>query len=553
MDMRASTGLVVAGLLLGSPIASLSAQSPLILDRNRADRIQPVTPTAPDTARGAPAAPTSVIEDGTDESGTIIRAIRFVGMKAPEPAARAAEAFIGKPATRATLQNIAAAISGGYAKADVALYSVLIPNQNVADGVLRVLLIEGTVERVIVTDRSSGRARRLVAAIARHLAGEQPLRKSTLQRYISLIQDVPGTKTDIDIVQGSKQGMVRVTLVVTDRKNEFATGFDNRAGTTYRGGAFTARATLYHLLRGGDQTDINLAASTNFNNYRYASLSHSTAIGSNGGRLSVSAGYLKTRPRNTPIRGDAQIVGVTYSYPLIRDYRRNLTVSAGIDGLNSDNAAFGQLIASERTRAARAALGYVEATPKRTLAGGVTVSRGIDMLGARVTSPLADAEFTKLNARASLDQAIGKRLIVRLRIAGQYSRDRLPAAERFAVGGDDYGRAFEIAVLSADRGAAALAELAVKPLSSSKTFGATEVYGFADAARLRILPRGPFAGGSFLPGGSFDLASAGGGIRLAYTSKAALFLEAAKPIDRPYAGYPKDWRFSVGWKLSLRA
>lgn len=544
--MKPCTGLLAAGLALGAPMTSSSAQSPLILDRNRADRIQPITPTGQEAPRAAPA-PAPIIESGTEQSGVIVQAIQFVGTKAPEPAARAAEAFIGQPATRATLQNIAAAISGGYAKADIALYSVLIPNQTVSDGVLRVVLIEGVVERVIVTDKSTGRARRLVAAIAQHLTGESPLRKSTLQRYVSLIQDVPGTSTDIDIVQGTKQGLVRITLTVRDKKDEFATGFDNRAGATYRGGAFTARATLFHLLRGGDQTDVNLAASVDFRNYRYASFSHSTALGADGGRLGLSLGYLRTRPRGTPISGNAQIAGLTYSYPLIRDYRRNLTISAGLDGLNSDNAAFGQLIASERTRAARVALGYVEARPRRTIAGGLTVSRGLDVLGARVTAPFAETRFTKVNARASIDQAIGKLLVARVRLSGQYSRDRLPAAERFAIGGEDYGRAFEIAVLSADRGAAALAELALKPLASSKAFDTTELYGFVDAAKVRILPRGIF------PAASFDLASAGGGVRLAYTTKAALFLEAAKPIDRPFPGYDKDWRLSVGWKLALRS
>lgn len=550
--MTSWTRPATAGLSLAASIAAASfspawAQSPLILDRNRADRVQPVTPAAPDAAQQSPAAPAPVIEESPDQTGTIIRAIRFIGTKAPAPAARAAEAYVGKPATRAILQHIAAAVSGGYARADVALYSVLIPNQDISDGVLDVLLIEGQVEQVVVTDRSTGRARTLIAAIAQHMVGEKPLRKATLQRYVSLIQDVPGTRTDIDIVQGSARGMVRVVLTVTDKRNEFATGFDNRSGTTYRGGEFTARATLFHLLRGGDQTDIDLGASANFRNYRYASLAHSTAIGGDGGRLALSLGYLKTRPRNTSISGDAKVAGLTYSYPLIRDYKRNLTASAGIDGLNSDNAAFGQLISSERTRAARFALGYVEARPKRTLSGGVTVSRGFDVLGARVTAPLAEAKFTKLNARASIDQAVGKRMVARLRLSGQYSRDRLPAAERFAVGGQDFGRAFEVAVISADRGAAALAELAVKPLMGSKIFGDTEVYGFVDGAKVRILYRGPF------PGGTFDLASAGGGVRLAYTSKAALFLEAAKPIDRPYAGYDKDWRLSVGWRLALRS
>lgn len=545
--MKRSTRLVAAGLMLVAPLAAARAQSPLILDRDRADRVQPVTPTVSDPAREAPAAATPVIEGGAEQGGTIIRAIQFVGTKAPVEAARAAEAFIGKPATRATLQTIAAAISSGYAKADVALYSVLIPNQDISNGVLRVMLIEGAVEQVTITDKSTGRARRLVAQIASHLTAEKPLRKSTLQRYVSLIQDVPGTKTDIDIVQGSGRGLVRVTLVVTDKRNDFSTGFDNRAGATYRGGEFTAKATLYHLIRGGDQTDINLGSSANFNNYRYASLSHSTAIGSDGGRLAASLGYLKTKPRRSPITGDAQIAGLTYSYPLIRDYKRNLTISGGLDGLNSDNAAFGQLISSERTRAVRLALGYVEVLPKRVLSGGATLSKGVDVLGARVSAPLAEVNFIKVNARASIDQAIGKKIVARLRVNGQYSRDRLPAAERFAVGGGDFGRAFEVAVISADRGVAALFELAVKPLTKSKTFGGTEVYGFFDAAKLRILDRGPF------PGGSFDLASAGGGVRLSYTTKAALYLEAAKPIDRPYPGYQKDWRLSLGWKLALKS
>jgi hemolysin activation/secretion protein len=539
--------LIGALAIACAPLAASFGQSPLILDRNRADRVQPVTPTTPDPAREQPARPAPQIEGGAEQASVLIRSILFVGAKAPLPAATAAEPFIGRPATRANLQNIAAAISNGYAKADIALYSVLIPNQDISSGVLRVVLVEGSVEVVTVMNQSGGSARRLVAAMAERLRAERPLRKSTLQRYVSLIQDIPGTKTDIDIVQGSASGLVRVVLTVRDKPNVFSTGFDNRAGATYRGGEFTARASLYHLLRPGDQTDVTLGASANFKNYRYASLTHSTAVGTDGGRLAASLGYLKTRPRRSPITGSAEIAGLTYSFPIIRDYKRNLTASAGLDGLNSDNAAFGQLIASERTRAVRAALGFVQALPKQTLSAGATVSRGIDMLGARVTAPLAETRFTKVNARATIDQALGKTLVGRFRLTGQYSRDRLPAAERFAVGGQEFGRAFEVAVISADRGAAGLVELAFKPLTRSKIFADSEVYGFVDAAKLRILPRGP------IPGGSFDLASAGGGVRLSYTTKAAVFLEAAKPIDRPYAGYAKDWRISLGWRLSLRS
>ena len=158
--------------------------------------------------------------------------------------------------------------------------------------------------------------------------------------------------------------------------------------------------------------------------------------------------------------------------------------------------------------------------------------------------PLAETTFTKVNGKVTLDQAIGKRLIARLRASGQYSDDRLPAGERFSIGGEEYGRAFETAVITADRGYAGLAELAFKPLKTGK-FALTEVYTFIDGARVRLVPRGLFTGATY------DLASTGGGIRLAYSEKAAITVEGARSLDDPYPT-SGDWRVSVGWRLSLR-
>ena len=49
----------------------------------------------------------------------------------------------------------------------------------------------------------------------------------------------------------------------------------------------------------------------------------------------------------------------------------------------------------------------------------------------------------------------------------------------------------------------------------------------------------------------YDLASAGGGVRLNYNSRAAVSLEFAHPIERPYAGYRERWQVSIGWTVSL--
>ena len=174
----------------------------------------------------------------------------------------------------------------------------------------------------------------------------------------------------------------------------------------------------------------------------------------------------------------------------------------------------------------------------------MTVSKGLGDIGARVDPLSGEAGFAKLNLDVGAAQQIGKRMFVRARGSGQYSSDALPATERFAVGGSDFGRAFDSGVLSADRGVAGSIEFAVTPFKS-EIFKASEFYGFADAAKLRLTARP-----GFVPA-DFSLASAGGGVRMRYKENAEIDLEAAKSLDRPFPGVKDDWRLTIGYRLAL--
>jgi hypothetical protein len=54
------------------------------------------------------------------------------------------------------------------------------------------------------------------------------------------MQDVPGTKTDIDIVQGSKRGLVRVVAHRDRQEERRRLRLRQPYGTTYKGGEFSA-------------------------------------------------------------------------------------------------------------------------------------------------------------------------------------------------------------------------------------------------------------------------------------------------------------------------
>jgi hemolysin activation/secretion protein len=522
------------------PQTPASGRTPLIIDNQRTDRAQPIAPARPAPTVGTQSGATDASADRGAE--VVIRGIRFEGSKVPANVAEAASVFVGRHADGATLQQLSQAMSDAYARSPVALYTILIPDQTFSEGVLRVHVIEGRIEAVPV--KLAGKPSAQLDAYAAKLQAEQPLQRPTLERYVSLMRDLPGYSMDAQITPGTSAGSVQLDVAAKRRKPQMRFAYDNRATQILGDGQFQATATTFGLLRDGDQTDLVASAAPDFHRYRYLSLSHGTAIGHEGTRLTLSGGYLRTNPRKSPLRGDARLGGITLSRPLIRSYQRNLTGSLSLDGLNSDNAAFGTLITSERTRAARAAAAYAQASSRRSISAGVTLSRGLDILGARAESTLSDASFLKANARFAVDQAIGKRLIARLRASGQYSGNPLPAAERFAVGGGEFGRGFEIALFSADRGAAGLAELAWRPISS-KRFAASELYGFVDGATVTFVRRGEYASAQY------DLASAGGGARLNYNNRAAISIELAHPIERPYFGYKERWQVSIGWTVSL--
>lgn len=547
---RHSKMRVLLALLPIAVSATAAAQAPptgptgLIIDRNRSDRMPP---TAPPPAALITREQTATVESAGDRA-TAIRGIAFEGVKAPAEVAEATRRFVGAPATPANLQGIATAMSAAYARSAVALYTVAIPTQSFADGVVRVRVAEGFIEAVTITGDVERAAVGLVRGYAERIAAERPLTRATLERYLSLIRDVPGLTTDAQLLRGTQPGGVRLVLTLKAKRRDVALSFDNRTSPQFDDGQFQAIGKLFGGLREGDQTELVLATTADLDSYRYAGLSHSTPVGSDGTRLAASVAYLDTQARRTGISGEAEVASLSLSHPVIRSYKRNLTMSASIDGVNSDNAVLGSLIARERTRSARGAVGFSDAAARRSVSAGLTASRGLDILGARVIAPLADATFTKLNARAAIDQAIdqaiGKRFVVRLSGTGQWTRDPLPAVERFTVGGRDFGRAFDVALVAGDRGIAGLGELAFRPKLPA-LLATSEVYMFGDAADVGFRPRGALAGGSV------DLASAGGGVRIALRDKALLELEAARPIDRPFAGASRKWQFNVGWRLSL--
>lgn len=533
-----TTPLILLAVACATPTLG---HAQIIIDQQRPDRRPPEAPAArvaPPEPKGPE--PKSVVQAGPEAPATPLKRVIVEGSSLPPEAfAAASQPLIGKPLNLETVKAAANAAASVYADSDIVLYTVFAPGQDLSGGELRLRAVEGYISQVALQGDVKGRDLKLVKAMAGKITRGKPLRKRDMQRYLSLIRDIPGLTVEPNLLRGVQPGAVVLALTLKQKRTALDFAVNNAGSRILGRNQFQATANLYGLLREGDQTALTVGVPSDIERFQYYAITHSQPLGSEGLRIQANAAYLRTRPDNPPSRGSAKLAGVQLSYPLIRSYETNLYLTGGIDGLNSDNAVFGQGTASERTRTLRASAAFTHAKPKRVLSASAVGSQGLKGLGARTNPILAKQDFQKLNLRAGADQALGKAFVVRVRGMAQLSGDLLPSSEQVSLGGTEFGRAFETALVLGDRGYAGSAELGFRPQKLPSVFKGSEVYGFVDGGKVTYKARFIF------PQQDFDMSSAGAGVRLAFNEKTMIGVEGAWALKGPVPRYDDAKRLGL--------
>lgn len=540
------TAAVAGALLLpaAAPVAAWAAQpaaTPI-------DGRPPLAPTG-DNRDPLPDPKAPAVELGKVELGArpdvVIREIRFIGAGVPANVARAAKRFVGKPASADTLARLAGAMTRAYGRSSVALFTLVIPEQDLSDGVVKVASAEGYISQVTLSGETTSGPVPLIRRMASTLPGKRPLPRARFERTLGNIGDIPGVAVKPTLALTGEPGAVALDLGVDAKRPTVGLGFSTRTSPYVKDGIIEANARGSSLLRSGDETRLTGAAAVNFRSLLYVAAAHSTPIGAGGTRAELSAAALRTRPEGLAIDGDAWSVGLGVTHPLIRSTRRNLTLSARLDHLDSKNALFGSTLAAEKTWTAGSSLAFRMSEDRTVLGARIGLSKGLDIWGANVGADVGEAGFLYADAGIEANQAIGKALVLRLAASGRWTRDRLPAAQRFNVGGATFGRAFDEGLVAGDRGGAGFTEVALRPLRNGK-FAQSEIYGFADYADVTLFarPTNPRTG--------YQLGSWGGGIRLSYADHATIGLEVADAWKQPVPGFDQGWRVALSWKVSIR-
>ncbi len=364
----------------------------------------------------------------------------------------------------AELQNIALEITRFYRNSGYILAQVVIPPQEIGDGVVTFEVYEGYVDSFEIEGDIRPATRKLLCKYAAHITAHKPLKLSTLERFSLLANDLPGVKVrSILSPSNNSKGAAKLAMLATQEKNDWYAGANNFnaeiLGREQMVGGIHANGYLP-----GSQTGLRGVMSFYVNRFKYFAFSHKQQLNSNGLGMDAYVSNTNTNPDfksldivalQTP--GQAFIVNANIQYPYIRSRQKNLSFAAGVNYLNSHTSYIGTELFNDAIRSINAKIAFNFFLPDQSLNSfEATIYQGLNILNAHASPPTVvggKTNFNKLTASASRYQNLPARnSYLLVWVKGQYSFTKELSSEKFGFGGAPFGYGYDPSVITGDHG-----------------------------------------------------------------------------------------------------
>lgn len=538
---------VAASTLILSSAATLSGQVPTTLEPIRADQNLKPAPQPKSVPR--PEVKLNNQQLAPKDAAMLtftFKELVFQG-NAALSSAELASLWPHKSGDQVTIEAVFAlanAVTKRYADAGYALCFGVVPEQDIKDGKVRIVVVEGFMsEHAYGVARPSGRALNATEAQLGRLKQSKPLRSDVLERNVLLMDDLPGwdvgsvLSASPTVIGGSDLSLefTRVPDAVDLSWNNFLPRALDRqvVGATWSG---------YGHLDGTDELSLGFYRSPEGDAYRSFNMAASTLVGSDGERLGFTFSQSDSRPTDpllVPLefKGRSRNARVTLSKPLIRSRAATLLAEAYLGSLEADSSLIGGAPTRDALRIVGASLTYDFARPDQsTNLVRLNLEQGLAGLGAEGNSrangspeyTVASLDFTRSAPLAALGAAA---LSYSFALQGQYSLgDPLLSPVEAAFGGRQFGRFFDAGSMNGEQALFGSFELRyARPLA----LGLAEPvrfqgYLFCDAGMIRQQ-------GELQPQEVRErhAASAGLGVRLGLPHGMNALLEVTRLVSRP--------------------
>jgi hemolysin activation/secretion protein len=448
-----------------------------------------------------------------------------------------------------------------------------VPEQTLQDGAVRIAVLEGRLDRVILRWPAQGLPvrREVVQAYLDRLLPGAVLKVRDVERVVFLVNDLRGLRARFDVQPGSRPGTA--TLVVTP---EPESRWSARADADANGSRFLGTwrigglAQLNSPLGRGDGITAN-ALLSDTGGLAFGLVGYNTPVGSDGlkfgGSLSAVRYQIDRQAFTANLDGTAITANAYGVYPLVRARNLNLFVVGTLEHKQYEDRRGGGRFSTRKT-VDTLALGTTGDFRDAVLGGGVNTYDTTLVFGQRrfqegTPDAAEPPRFGKLTfgysrlqdllfIAPSLHNARTGKLLGYLSLRGQLAFDNLDTTEQSRLGGPEGVRAFAAGEGTGDTGIVASLEARLLPPESwfGRLSSELVLSAFVDAGWVRYRHKPPPAIDPTTEEpntGSF----AGAGLGVAWVRPGAYALRAS--LAAPLSGKPRSDPQARSVRLFLQA
>jgi hemolysin activation/secretion protein len=424
-----------------------------------------------------------VVETITEEPQLTVRisAVRFQGNKLLTDAELLAAVAdrIGTDLSYRGLQNLTRLVRDAYMDAGYLARAVL-PEQDLDGGELLIQVEEMLFGEVSASGLDEVRVPGALITGTGSLGQTkgEALRYDLLQRSASLLNNIPGMRSELVLERGSIPLTMDVRIPVTESDSlEGMLSLDNFGSESTGILRFLGKGTWANPLGRGDAlTGILLVSEGN----RYVGGDYSIPLGLNGWRLGVHGSALDYELVGNfeylEASGNSVVAGLHATYPIVLRSGESLLLSLRTEARSYYNEVAGIETSDKLLSVAEAGLSWLKRDT--WLGGGRNFASAKIRFGDVDLSGNADNErqdaldagtagsFAKFEWSVSRWQSLGSGFAAQISASGQFGMDNLDSSETLSLGGPSAVRAYPALEASMDDAVVASLELS-KSLSSS--------------------------------------------------------------------------------------
>lgn len=450
---------------------------------------------------------------------------------------------LGSTVSLADMYVLANDMTNKYRNDGYILTQVIIPPQTIDGGKMTFKVVEGYIGSVTVSGNEEFGALDQIRAYANKIKTDQALNVDDLERYLLLINDLPGVEARSVLSPSTAQiGAAELQVIVERDLYEGFLSIDNHGSRFLGPVQATAVGTLNSYFRNNETITLQAVYAPNENagpELAFGSVVYTQPITEEGTIIELIGSYTGTNPGYTladfKVEGKSKFASARVEHPLIRSRSANLYGHVGLDWRNVSTSNIIEADRKDDIRALRIG-GRAEILDTLFGAGVNSISlemgQGLTILGSsdsdtpNLSRAEGRADFTKFEGEVQRLQRVTDDVNILLGARGQYSADALLSSEEFGVGGINYGRAYDASEIVGDQGFAGKVEVQWKEPVQLDIFQNYQLYGFFDAGRT-------FNEDASINSQVTDtLTSTGLGMRADFMKDTKMGLSVAVPLNR---------------------